>query len=261
VDYEHAEVEPSAPTLRERPDVLAVLDRAPRGGAFARLAQTTVEVERLRERFGADATTLLLGSAATEARVRDAARGRRFVHVATHGFAREDLLASLHSRDIEESFTSAAAERQLSAGHDPMLLSGLAMAGANPRDGGAGDDGILTALEASYLDLEGVDLVTLSACETARGTAESGEGVQGLVSAFQMAGARCVVASLWRVDDEGTRRLMEGFYERMLRHESPLSPADALREAALALRDWRDESRRARFAAPRYWAAFVAYGK
>jgi CHAT domain-containing protein len=259
VDYQQADVAADEQPGPDRPDVLASRDRAPRGGVFRPIPQTRVEAEGLRDRLGHDVTTLLLGARATEARLREAVKGKRFVHVATHGFAREDLLASLYSRKIQESFTSAAMERQLSAGHDPMLLSGLAMAGANPRDGAAGDDGILTALEASYLDLDGVDLVTLSACETAKGTAESGEGVQGLVSAFQMAGARRVVASLWRVDDEGTRRLMEGFYERMLRTENPLAPADALREASVALRDGKDADGKARFAAPRYWAAFVPY--
>lgn len=203
---------------------------------------------------------VLLGADATEARLRAHAKGRRVVHIATHGFAREDLLAGLYERSVDDDWLSADAERQLAVGHDPMLLSGLALAGANPRQGGGSDDGILTALEASYLDLDGVDLVTLSACETARGTAESGEGVQGLVSAFQMAGARHVIASLWQVDDEATRLLMEGLYDRMLRPENPLSPADALREAALALRDLKDTDGKQRFAAPRYWAAFVAYG-
>ncbi len=223
------------------------------------LPQTGVEVEGLRDRFGRDVTTLLRGAEATEARLRAAVKGKRFVHVATHGFAREDLLAGLYTRKIEEAFISADAERQLAVGHDPMLLSGLAMAGANPRDGTAGDDGILTALEASYLDLDGVDVVTLSACETAKGTAESGEGVQGLVSALEMAGAHRVLASLWRVDDEGTQRLMDGTYERMLRPGNPLVPADALREAARSLRDSKDASGKARFAAPRYWSAFVCY--
>ena len=152
-------------------------------------------------------------------------------------------------------------ERQLAAGYDPMLLAGLALAGANPREGGHGDDGILTAAEASCLDLDGVDLVVLSACQTALGKAESGEGVIGLVQGFQMAGAKRVIASLWRVDDEATRLLMAGVYERILRAENPLSPAEALREAALALRDAKDASGQARFAAPRYWAAFVATGR
>lgn len=261
VDYARADAGTQEQPLPEQPVVLAALDRAPRGGTFPPIPQTRVEVEGLRDRLGRGAATMLLGADATEARVREGVKRKKFVHIATHGFAREDLLAGLYSRKIEEAWTSADVERQLSAGHDPMLLSGLAMAGANPREGAAGDDGILTALEASYLDLDGVDLVTLSACETAKGTAESGEGVQGLVQAFQMAGARRVIASLWKVDDEATRRLMEGVYERLLRTENPLAPADALREAALALRDSMDASGKARFAAPRYWAAFVAYGR
>jgi len=261
VDYELAASGTRERPLPERPPALAALDRAPRGGAFVPIPQTKVEVQRLGDRFGKNRATLLLGADATEARLRVAVKGRRFVHIATHGFVREDLLAGLYSRKIQDSFTSADAERQLSVGHDPMLLAGLAMAGANPRDGAGGDDGVLTALEASYLDLDGVELVTLSACETAKGTAESGDGVQGLVSAVQMAGARGVVASLWKVDDEGTRRLMEGLYERMLRRDDPLAPADALREASRALRDFKDPTGKARFAAPRYWAAFVAYGR
>ena len=83
-----------------------------------------------------------------------------------------------------------------------------------PARGRRGDDGILTALEASYLDLDGVDLVTLSACETAKGTAESGEGVLGLVQAFQMAGARRVSRASGRWTTRRTRRLMDGVYER-----------------------------------------------
>ena len=261
VDYDRADVGSKEAPLPELPPVLASLDRAPRGGSYAPIPATKAEAEALRDRFGEDATTLLLGAHATEARVREGVKGKRFAHVATHGFARTDLLAGLHDRKIRDAFLSADAERQLSGGHDPMLLSGLALAGANPRDGAGGDDGVLTALEASYLDLDGVDVVTLSACETARGTAESGEGVLGLVSAFQMAGARDVLASLWKVDDEATRLLMEGVYERMLRKEHPLTPADALREAASALRVTRDPATgRARFASPRYWAAFVAYG-
>jgi CHAT domain-containing protein len=260
VDYERAGVGTKELPLPES-SVVAGVDRGPRGASFTAIPQTKVEVEKFHDRFDKGTTTLLLGAEATEAGVRAGVKGKRFVHIATHGFAREDLLAGLYSRKIEEAWTSADRERQLAVGHDPMLLSGLAMAGANPREGALGDDGILTALEASYLDLDGVELVTLSACKTARGTAESGEGVLGLVSGFQMAGARHVIASLWKVDDEATRRLMEGLYERLLSTDTAHSPADALRETALALRKWKDLDGKARFAAPRYWAAFVAYGK
>ncbi len=240
VDYDHADVEPTPGPRAAGPPPRGDATRAPRGGEFVPIPGTKAEAERLAERFGAARTALLRGPAATESRLRVATSGTRFVHIATHGFAREDLLAGLYARRIDETFTSAGMERQLAVGHDPMLLSGLALAGANPRAGGGGDDGILTALEASYLDLDGVELVTLSACETARGTVESGEGVQGLVSAFQMAGARRVIASLWRVDDEATRQLMEGVYERILRQDRPLPPADALGAAALALRSWKN---------------------
>jgi CHAT domain-containing protein len=261
VDYERADTTATESALLRDLPTLAVIDRAPRGGAFLSLPQTRVEAQALRGRLGPEGATLLLGTEATEDRLRAHVRGRRLLHVATHGFVREDLLAGLYVRKIQEAWLGADMERQLAAGHDPMLLSGLALAGANPREGANGDDGILTALEASYLDLDGVELVTLSACETAKGTAESGEGVQGLVSAFQMAGARSVLASLWKVDDEATRLLMEAVYERLLRQENPLSPADALREAALALRDRKEPDGTRRFAAPRYWAAFVAYGR
>jgi CHAT domain-containing protein len=258
VDYERADTKPTETPAPAVPPTVAVLDGAPLGDKFEFLPGTRTEAEGLRARLGAD-STLVLGADATEARVRDAARGRRILHIATHGFSRDDLLRGLYDRKGNEEWMSADAERQLAVGHDPMLLSGLALAGANPRAGGGDDDGILTALEASYLNLEGVDLVTLSACETALGTAEAGEGVRGLVQAFQMAGAKNVVASLWDVDDEATRLLMDGFYERLLRKENPLSPADALREASLALRDHKDADGRQRFASPRYWAAFVAY--
>ena len=113
-------------------------------------------------------------------------------------------MRGLRRRRDDDRWLGAAVERQLAVGHDPMNLAGLAFAGANPREGGHGDDGILTAAEASYLDLDGVDLVVLSACETALGKAESGEGVIGLVQGFQMAGAKRVIASLWQVDDEAT---------------------------------------------------------
>jgi len=259
VDFDHADA--GTATASPVSGRALALDRAPRGGTFEPIVATRAEAEAVRDRVGREETRILRGADATEARLAMAVRGRRLVHIATHGFAREDLLAGLYTRRIEASWTSADVERQLAAGHDPMLLCGLAMAGANARAGGGGDDGILTALEASYLDLDGVDLVTLSACETARGTAASGEGILGLTSAFHMAGARRVIASLWRVDDEATRRLMEGVYERLLRAGPPVAPVDALREAALALRTWKNAAGKAPFAAPRYWAPFVAYGR
>jgi CHAT domain-containing protein len=252
VDYDAAEGTPAAAEGGAAPT------RPAKG--FEPLSQTQAEIDALRALLG-DGAEARMRRRATEAALREGSKGRRFVHVATHGFARQDLQAGLRRPKGARDWTDVFLERRLALGHDPLALSGLALAGANPRAGGGDDDGIFTALEASYLDLDGVDLVTLSACETARGSVAVGEGVLGLVSAFQMAGARDVLASLWRVDDEATRRLMEGLYARMLRKESPLGPAEALRESALALRDTVEPDGKRRFAGPRYWAAFVAYGR
>ena len=92
-----------------------------------------------------------------------------------------------------------------------MLRSGLAFSGFNMRQGG-GDDGVLTALEITGMDLQGTQLVVLSACETGLGDVQSGEGVYGLRRAFTLAGAQSQVMSLWRVDDEATKDLMVNYY-------------------------------------------------
>ena len=126
-------------------------------------------------------------------------------------------------------------------GFHPALLSGLVLAGANRAYEAGGGDGVLTVLEVAELDLRNVDLAVLSACETGLGKVAAGEGILGLQAAFQVAGAKSVVASLWSVDDEATRKLMERFYEnlwqkKMLRGEAaPPGPArDASRRTACA---------------------------
>ena len=96
---------------------------------------------------------------------------------------------------------------------NPLLQSGLAFAGANEPTAQA--DGVLTALEASSMDLSGTKLVVLSACDSGVGEIRTGQGVIGLRRAFELAGAETQVMSLWKVDDEATRRLMVGFYESL----------------------------------------------
>ena len=93
------------------------------------------------------------------------------------------------------------------------------------------EDGILTAEEVQALDLRGTELVVLSACETGLGEAEYGQGVLGLQRAFQAAGARAVVASLWKVDDAATTVLMEQFYTNLW--DKKLPKLEALRQAQL----------------------------
>jgi CHAT domain-containing protein/tetratricopeptide (TPR) repeat protein len=157
----------------------------------------------------------------------------------------------------------------------PGLLSGIVLAGANHPPDPSKDDGVLTALEVADLDLRRVELATLSACETGLGATANGEGLLGLQRAFQVAGARSVVASLWKVDDTATRDLMERFYENLWRQTAPdappLSKLHALREAQLWMLKERgprglvdpeqkpaDESQQR--LPPYYWAAFVLSG-
>jgi len=100
-------------------------------------------------------------------------------------------------------------------GNHPGLLSGLVCAGVNKPAPEGGDDGLLTAEEVGCLDLSGVDLVVLSACETGLGESRSGEGLIGLRRAFHTAGARTVISALWQVKDRSTSELMQDFYQNL----------------------------------------------
>ena len=149
-------------------------------------------------------------------------------------------------------------------GRHPGLLSGVVFAGVNLPERKP-EETILTALEAAEQDLGKVELVVLSACNTGRGQVADGEGVLGLQRAFQVAGARSVVASLWRVPDEETHQQMREFYRRVWT-EKPVSKAEALRQAQLwMLENWKGRGTLARPAPqgpppPYYWAAFVLSG-
>ena len=248
IDYGHArEADPGAPS--------AAAERASRGTTYLPLPGTKAEIASVRAAAGSNVVTLT-GADATEAAVRTGAKGRERLHMATHGYVRPYTRTGLRKRS--DTWLGVLAERQLAVGHDPLLLAGLALSGANERQGSHGDDGTLTALEISHLHLDGVEEVVLSACETALGQAQIGEGVMGLVWAFQLAGARSVVGSLWRVDDEATRLLMAAYYAARTKKEGALSPWQALRQAALAVRATQRGSKTP-YRHPRFWAPFVAY--
>ena len=111
----------------------------------------------------------------------------------------------------------------------------MAFAGANRRAKASEgeEDGILTAEEVASLNLEGTEWAVLSACDTGLGTIKAGEGVFGLRRAFQVAGARTVIMSLWSVDDQATRAWMRALYEGRLSKQ--LNTANAVRGAALSV--------------------------
>lgn len=214
---------------------------------FAELAGAKAEIQALSAiwaRSHAGVTPLVLDrEACTEAALRGAVRGRSYLHLATHGFfAPESLLSVTATPSAEnpadalatQSLKPFAGEAHATVGLDPGILSGIALSGANRPSGaclGATDDGILSAVEVAQLDLDGSDLVVLSACETGLGKVAGGEGVLGLQRAFQIAGARAVVASLWTVPDRGTQLLMERFYENLW--DKKLDRLEALRQAQL----------------------------
>jgi CHAT domain-containing protein len=152
------------------------------------------------------------------------------LHIATHGF-------------FEASQDSP----------NPLLQSGLILAGAalEDRQSGPEQDGILTALEVTGLDLRGTQLVVLSACETGVGELAAGEGVYGLRRALVLAGSHSQVISLWKVDDTATQELMVAYYDRLL---SGMPRDAALRETQLAFLNSTE------YRHPYYWAAFIGSG-
>jgi CHAT domain-containing protein/tetratricopeptide (TPR) repeat protein len=239
---------------------------------YKNLPGTESEVNDLRTEFEdafADAPRpkVLRKDKATEAAVVAEAATHRFVHLATHGFfadESEQSAVAVEQRG-EDLLRGGLHLRPEAAGRHPGLLSGIVFAGVNRSDRGPGE-AILTAFEASELELGQVDLLVLSACDTGRGQVAGGEGALGLQRAFQLAGARAVVASLWKVPDEETHLFMREFYRRIWT-DKPLSRAEALRQAQLwMLENWKDRSGLERPAGsqgplpPYYWAAFVLSG-
>jgi CHAT domain-containing protein len=170
----------------------------------------------------------------------------RVLHIATHGF----FLPDPPSRGQQNSL----------GGDDPMLRSGLLLAGAARSICGASpaeglDDGVLTAYEASLLDLQGTELVVLSACETGLGATRAGEGVFGLRRAFAEAGADSLLISMWQVPDEETTRLMSLFYQNWLAGNDKQSALQMAQHQLRAELKARNEDH------PFYWGAFVLIGQ
>jgi CHAT domain-containing protein/tetratricopeptide (TPR) repeat protein len=200
------------------------------------------------------APLVLSGPAANERAIKESAPGRHVVHLTTHGFFLGDCPSSPAGGKANPGESGAVAVYT----ENPLLLSGLALAGANRRGAAlpGADDGILTAEEVASMDLSGVEWAVLSACETGLGEARSGEGLFGLRRAFQIAGARTLITSLWAVDDEASRRWMRALYERRL--VGGLSTAESVREASLAL--LRERRAVGQSTHPFFWAGFVAAG-
>jgi CHAT domain-containing protein len=193
---------------------------------FAPLPSAALEARAIKTLFP-DAT-LVTGKDATEARL-EQLNAPTVLHIASHGFFLD-----------KPGFDN------------PLLRSGLALAGANLTHVHDDDDGILTALEAAGLNLWGTKLVTLSACDTGVGVVRNGEGVYGLRRAFVLAGTETLVMSLWPVSDRITRETMTAYYTGL---RSDAGRGDALRQAKLAI------LAQSAWSHPYYWASFIQSGE
>ena len=163
------------------------------------------------------------------------------VHLSTHGF----YLVGFDK--YSEYFNKLI---PYSSQNSWMLLSGLLLADANstlrrPNDQTPLNDGVITAEEIAMLDLRNTKLVVLSACETAIGE-NLQEGFGGLVRAFKNAGVKSVLASLWKVPDDATAKLMISFYKLFLSGT----------EMRLALKMAQKEVSKL-YPDPYYWAGFI----
>jgi CHAT domain-containing protein/tetratricopeptide (TPR) repeat protein len=183
-------------------------------------------------------------------------QGPRILHIASHGFFEPD-----QELPLEDPLRAAVASNQLVQrfqGEDPLLRSGIVLAGANNPDLDPNDDGLLTAQEAVGLQLDGTELVVLSACSTAQGDLRTGEGVFGLQRAFTVAGARSTLLSLWKVDDAATAEFMVRFYQRLKAGEGR---ADALAAVQSEFRSGSVQGPGGEdWSTPYYWAAWQLTG-
>jgi tetratricopeptide (TPR) repeat protein/CHAT domain-containing protein len=201
------------------------------------------------------------GSKATEDWLTRNITGSRYVHLDTHAFFTGpdcDRIAGL-----DKALDHIGPQKTGVTDTNPFLHAGIALAGANRRRYAqdSAEDGILTALDVTELDVRGTELVTLSACDTSLGGLLAGQEVQGLRWAFAMAGARSLVTSLWQVPTSTTTTLMNRFYTDLWQKKAgvKIGKAVALQQAQLVV----IEKNRKQFAGdsrPADWAAWVLSG-
>ncbi|WP_136464908.1 CHAT domain-containing protein [Flagellimonas onchidii] len=219
-------------------------NRNTREGIWNYLPGTQKEVEDIKSLL--PASKIWSGKTATETSFKAlSGNSPSVLHIATHGYFFPDLENKKEDRLLRQGKPYVHAE-------NPLLRSGLILANANyawqngnnPHED---EDGILTALEISNLDLRNTDIVILSACETGLGDIPSSEGVYGLQRAFKMAGVDTIIMTLWEVPDKETAEFMKLFYRNLKKRNNP---KDAFKEAQTTMmQKYREE--------PEKWGAFV----
>ena len=236
-------------TFMEHADVRSLKLRGGKG----RLKHTMDEVKQIGATFSESNWICLLDTASlgTEESFKSLA-GKKVnaVHIATHGFYYTPEEADNTKYDF-----FLLDNQDLSAEDKSLTRSGLIMSGANHILEGEKmpdnvEDGILTAKEIADVDLRGLDLVVLSACQTGLGDISQGEGVFGLQRGFKKAGANSILMSLWEVNDKATQILMTQFYKNWLSGQSK-------RQSLLSAQKYLRETEDGNYNEPKYWAAFI----
>jgi CHAT domain-containing protein len=221
------------------------MDSLTRGMVVKDLPQTKVEIENISKILEKSKVKVnsYLENEATEEHIKQV-KSPSILHIATHGYFFED---DLHP-DFEEEKYFGLERKQFNM--NPMLRSGLLLAGVNEtmknNTKSTGENGILTSLEASYLNLEQTDLVVLSACETGLGKIQNGVGVYGLQKSMKDAGAKNVIMSLWKVDDKVAQEFMTLFYTKLM---SGQTIKQAFTKTQLEMKE--------KYPQPFFWGAFI----
>ncbi|MCA9803188.1 MAG: CHAT domain-containing protein [Cyanobacteria bacterium HKST-UBA02] len=225
---------------------------SPLKGASRELKQIADLAKRCKK-----AVRILSQNEATKKNIKEKIQNARFVHIATHGYFLDQSKNSDPEDLAREKRRSAvrtfrADDVSLSVlSRNPLLNSGLLVAASESADGTSDDN--LTAEELLGLDLTKCDLIALSACETALGKVRSSQGVLGLRASLMGAGARTLLMSLWKVDDDATQELMKEFYKALW--SDGLSKAQSLRNAQEQVRAKKKWSH------PYYWAGWILVGE
>lgn len=214
-------------------------------------------------------TTLLTKELPTKESIYTALTTPRICHFATHGFFSESVYSGQDSqRSRQRSGPQRSKSKRdvefqgLASIQNPFFQSGICLASSDTKrskqfSGGLNASGFMSAEDIVGLDLRNCDLLTLSACQTARGAAYTGQGVIGLRSAIMAAGARSMLMSLWSVDDEATCEFMKIFYKKLLSGETTMTKARALAETQKEIRNMPGKN----WHHPYYWAAWTLIGE
>jgi CHAT domain-containing protein len=233
----------SAARVRTRQSVTSMADLS--RAYFGPLDSSEAEAREIKRVF--PQAKMLTGTQASKSALQQTA-APQILHVSTHGFFLEDHPVRIVGTRSADDLRTLSATAKL---ENPLLRSGLALAGANLRQNG-NNDGLLTAMEVAGLNLWGTKLVVLSACDTGVGEVKNGEGVYGLRRALVLAGSETQVMSLWQVSDSITQRLMTSFYLGLKQGQGRNA---ALRQAQLKL------LHQSKLDHPYYWAAFIQSGE